>query len=166
METAVFAIFALIAVASGVVVVAHRNPVYSTMSLVVTLFAVAVLFVLLGAPFLAALQILIYAGAVTVLLVFAIMLTRVRDLQERFEGEQWPLGLAASLGLLGAFIAMWSQTEWPRDVDEITVVPFASMRSTDCCPPTNAGPTPTNRAPPTTTTSPAAKSGSAISVTV
>ena len=54
MELAVFAIFGFLALASAIVVVAHRNPVYSTMSLVVTLVSTAVLFVLLGSPFLAA----------------------------------------------------------------------------------------------------------------
>jgi len=56
-EIAVFAVFAAAALVSAVVVVAHRNPVYSTMSLVVTLLSTAVLFVLLGSPFLAVLQV-------------------------------------------------------------------------------------------------------------
>jgi len=74
MELAVFAIFAFLALASAIVVVAHRNPVYSTMSLVVTLVSTAVLFVLLGSPFLAALQVLLYTGAILVLFLFVIML--------------------------------------------------------------------------------------------
>ena len=78
METLIFLIFAALAVASSLVVVAHRSPVYATMSLVVTLFSVAVLFVLLGAPFLAALQILIYAGAIVVLFLFVIMLLNLQ----------------------------------------------------------------------------------------
>ncbi len=78
MELAIFAIFALLAVGSAVVVVAHKNPVYSTLSLVLTLFSVAVLFVLLGAPFLGALQILVYAGAIVVLFLFVIMLLNVQ----------------------------------------------------------------------------------------
>ena len=53
METLVFLLFALLALASAGVVVGHRNPVYATLGLVVTLFSTAVLFVLLGAPFLA-----------------------------------------------------------------------------------------------------------------
>ncbi|HEY8022432.1 MAG TPA: NADH-quinone oxidoreductase subunit J, partial [Thermoanaerobaculia bacterium] len=78
METAVFLVFAALAVGSAVVVVAHRNPIYSTMSLVLTLFSIAVLFVLLGAPFLAALQILIYAGAILVLFLFVVMLLNIQ----------------------------------------------------------------------------------------
>ena len=107
METAVFALFALIAVASAIVVVSHKNPVYSTMSLVVTLFAVAVLFVLLGAPFLAALQILIYAGAIVVLFLFVIMLLNIQREEGQHEGstgQRWAAMLGAALfcGMLGA----------------------------------------------------------------
>ncbi len=77
MELAVFVLFAALAVISALVVVLHRNPVYSTMSLVVTLICVAVLFVLLGAPFLAALQVLVYTGAILVLFLFVLMLLNV-----------------------------------------------------------------------------------------
>jgi NADH-quinone oxidoreductase subunit J len=77
MELAIFLLFAALAVGASIVVVVHRNPVYSTMSLVLTLFSVAVLFVLLGAPFIATLQVLIYAGAILVLFLFVIMLLNV-----------------------------------------------------------------------------------------
>jgi len=77
MELAVFVVFALAALISAIVVIAHRNPVYSTMSLVVTLLSTAVLFVLLGSPFLAALQVLLYTGAILVLFLFVIMLLNV-----------------------------------------------------------------------------------------
>jgi NADH-quinone oxidoreductase subunit J len=74
MELFVFALFALLALGSSVVVVSHKSPVYSVMSLVLTLVSLAVLFVLLGAPFLAALQVLVYTGAILVLFLFVIML--------------------------------------------------------------------------------------------
>ncbi|MGH7858980.1 MAG: NADH-quinone oxidoreductase subunit J, partial [Candidatus Binatia bacterium] len=74
MELAAFAVFALLALGSALVVVFHRNPVYSTMALVVTLLATAALFVMLGSPFLAALQVLLYTGAILVLFLFVIML--------------------------------------------------------------------------------------------
>jgi len=75
------------------------EPVYATMSLVVTLFSVAVLFVLLGAPFLGALQILIYAGAIVVLFLFVIMLLNLQKEGEaagRRRGQLWvaPAGCA------------------------------------------------------------------------
>ncbi len=79
MELATFLLFALLALGSAVVVVLHRNPVYSTMSLVVTLISLAALFLLLGAPFIATLQVLIYTGAILVLFLFVIMLLNVQD---------------------------------------------------------------------------------------
>ena len=74
----VFALLACLAIVSAIVVVLHRNPVVSTMSLVVTLVATAGLFILLGSPFLAALQILLYTGAILVLFLFVIMLLNVQ----------------------------------------------------------------------------------------
>ena len=88
MELLVFLIFAFLAVASALVVVAHRNPVYSTMSLVVTLFSVAVLFVLLGAPFIGALQVLIYTGAIVVLFLFVIMLLNIGREESQIAGHK------------------------------------------------------------------------------
>ncbi len=108
METAVFAVFALLALGSSLLVVAHKSPIYSTLSLVLTLFSVAVLFVLLGAPFIATLQLLIYAGAILVLFLFVIMLLNVGR-QEGIPGGHraqlvtamvGALAFAAALGLL------------------------------------------------------------------
>ncbi len=109
MEIAVFLLFAFLAVASSGVVVAHKNPVYSTMGLVLTLFSVAVLFVLLGAPFLAALQILIYAGAIVVLFLFVLMLlniTREEMPQSGQPVQRWTaiLGAAIFCGLIGTLL--------------------------------------------------------------
>jgi|CXWL01.1.fsa_nt_gi NADH-quinone oxidoreductase subunit J len=78
MEIAIFVIFAALAVVSAVTVVAHRNPVHSTVSLVVTFFSTAVLYVLLGAPFLGALQLLLYTGAILVLFLFVLMLLNIQ----------------------------------------------------------------------------------------
>ncbi|MBW8877576.1 MAG: NADH-quinone oxidoreductase subunit J [Acidobacteria bacterium] len=106
METLIFLIFAALAVASSLVVVAHRSPVYATMSLVVTLFSVAVLFVLLGAPFLGALQILIYAGAIVVLFLFVIMLLNLQKASAaagRRGGQLWVAlpGALLFVGMVG-----------------------------------------------------------------
>src|SRR5436305_14801390 len=103
METLIFLIFAALAVASSLVVVAHRSPVYATMSLVVTLFSVVVLFVQLGAPFLAALQILIYAGAIVVLFLFVIMLLNLQNASAAARhraGQLW-VALPCSLIFVG-----------------------------------------------------------------
>ena len=74
MQLISFYIFAVVSVVSAILVISFRNTLSSAIALVVTLFGVACLFVLLGAHFLAAMQILVYAGAVMVLFVFVIML--------------------------------------------------------------------------------------------
>jgi|Deesub1362B_J571_1020462.scaffolds.fasta_scaffold03177_3 NADH-quinone oxidoreductase subunit J len=78
MVTVLFAIFAIIAIASAVLVVAHKNPVYSAIFLIITFFCVAGFFFLLGAQFLGIVQIIVYAGAIMVLFLFVIMLLNLR----------------------------------------------------------------------------------------
>jgi len=78
----VFFVFGLVLVASSVMVAFARNLIYSAFSLLGALVAVAVLFVLLSADFLAVTQILIYMGGILVLILFAIMLTStIRDVR-------------------------------------------------------------------------------------
>lgn len=73
-EAVFFYTFTAIMLAAAVLVVGSRQPVYSVLSLLVTMFCLASLFIMLGAYFVAALQILLYAGAVLVLFLFVIML--------------------------------------------------------------------------------------------
>jgi NADH-quinone oxidoreductase subunit J len=69
-----FFIFALTAVAGAILLIWAREPIHSALSLVLVMVALAALYLLLGAPFIAAVQIIVYAGAVMVLFVFVIML--------------------------------------------------------------------------------------------
>ena len=79
MDAVLFYFFAVLAVASAVVVIAQRNPIYSAFALVVTLCSLAVIYGLLGSPFIAALQVIVYAGAIMVLFLFVLMLLNVRS---------------------------------------------------------------------------------------
>src|SRR5947207_7072434 len=81
-EYAIFFFFAAIAVIFALVVILHRNPVVGALSLVVSFFALAVMYVLLDAPFLAALQVIVYAGAIMVLFLFVIMLLNLQHMHE------------------------------------------------------------------------------------
>lgn len=74
MEGILFLIFGGIAIISSIVMICHKSPVSSALFLVVTFFCLSVLFLLLNAPFIAALQIIIYAGAIMVMFIFVIML--------------------------------------------------------------------------------------------
>jgi NADH-quinone oxidoreductase subunit J len=110
METLIFFLFAALAVGSGIVVVTHRSPIYSTLSLVLTLFSVAVLFVLLGAPFVGTLQILVYAGAIVVLFLFVIMLLNVQKEEDAHvdRGAQLWTAILGAVVFLGMFwLAFW-----------------------------------------------------------
>src|SRR6202161_3999778 len=86
MQAGLFYLFAALTLLCGILVVANpmtRNPVTSAMFLVLTIVSMAGLFVLLHAFFLAAVQILVYAGAVMVLFVFVIMLLDLKEEQRR-----------------------------------------------------------------------------------
>jgi len=95
----VFWIFGVIAMGSALLCITRKNPVASALWLVVTLFALAALFVLLDAQFIAVLQVLVYAGAIMVLFLFVIMLLNLgRPGPSDIKG---PLGLGVAV-LLGA----------------------------------------------------------------
>ena len=102
-DVGVFAVAAAIILAGAVGVVVARNPVHSALMLVMTLFGVAVMFVLQQASFLAAVQVIVYAGAIVVLFLFVIMflgVDREEDIaKEPLRGQR---ALAAALAILGA----------------------------------------------------------------
>jgi NADH-quinone oxidoreductase subunit J len=119
-----FYLMAATVVGGGLGVVLVRNVVHAALFLIMSLLGVAGVYIMLSVEFLALVQILIYGGAVTVLILFTLMLTRVRELQGKLDGDQRPLAAVAAIVLLGAFIAMISQTTWPRDIDQISTIPF------------------------------------------
>lgn len=82
LEFIIFFFFAAVAVVFALVVILHRNPVIGALSLVASFFALAVMYVLLDAPFLAALQVIVYAGAIMVLFLFVIMLLNLQHAPE------------------------------------------------------------------------------------
>ncbi len=99
MTDTVFWIFGVIAMGSALLCITRKNPVASALWLVVTLFALAALFVLLDAQFIAVLQVLVYAGAIMVLFLFVIMLLNLgRPGPSDIKG---PFGLGVAV-LLGA----------------------------------------------------------------
>ena len=123
----IFYLIAALAVAGGLGVVLARNTVYAALFLILALLAVAGIYILLASEFLALVQVLIYAGAITVLLLFALMLTRVGDLQETMVGAQWPIAGVTSLLLMGILIVTVSTSDWPGDDGMITRIPFETM---------------------------------------
>jgi NADH-quinone oxidoreductase subunit J len=78
METLFFLIVSLVAIVSAIMVISCKNPINSALSLIMTFFCLATYYVMMDAPFLAAVQVMVYAGAIMVLIVFTIMLLNVR----------------------------------------------------------------------------------------
>ncbi len=102
MELLAFFVLSVLAVASALVVITHRNPVISALSLAFNLMAIAGFYLLLGAQLIALLQVIVYAGAILVLILFVIMLLNLRDeMRSRSPGgiQRW---LAPLLALLFA----------------------------------------------------------------
>ena len=120
METILFNIFALLAVLSALLVVVNplsRNPVTSAMFLVTTMISISGLFVLLNAYFLAAVQILVYAGAVMVLFLFVIMLLDVEETARRkLRLVSLTMGFLSVAALFGVYKSSLEAT-YVKDVD-------------------------------------------------
>src|ERR1041385_5154376 len=101
LQTIMFYLFAIVAVASGVMVVSSKNPVHSVLCLILAFFNAAGLFVLLGAEFLAMILVIVYVGAVAVLFLFVVMMLDI-DFVELKQGflNYLPAGALVALALL------------------------------------------------------------------
>lgn len=86
-------------------VVMTRNIVYAAFALLVSLVGVAGIFLLAFAEFLALVQLLIYGGAVVIVILFALMLTRVQDFAHLTDNKQWPLALVVAVAIFGLLAA-------------------------------------------------------------
>jgi NADH-quinone oxidoreductase subunit J len=124
-----FYLFAVVAVVASMLVIGQRSPIYSVMLLIASFVALAGLYVLLDAPFVAVIQIIIYAGAILVLFLFVVMLLNA----PKEAGGPWqrlaagPRRLGAALGLVFAVELVWA------------IWRVASLREPSrwsaCCPP-------------------------------
>lgn len=139
-SVAAFYLLAFVILGSAILVVMLRNLVHCVLWLAVSFLAVAGIYVLLDADFLAVVQILVYAGAICIMMVFAVMLTQRKDMKSSslFNSQFWSAGLVAFLtAVLSAYLAV--RTVWisnvmpvpPRTAEEIAtllltryVIPF------------------------------------------
>ncbi len=126
-EEFIFYVIASVTVIGAMGVVLARNVVHAALFLILALLAVAGVFILLSAEFLAIVQVLIYGGAVTILILFAMMLTRVRDMPQALDGPQRPFAAVAASVFLGISILAVRSTDWPGETEQITVVPFRDL---------------------------------------
>jgi len=108
-----FILFAGMAIGCAISMVAQRNPLYSAISLIGVFISLACLYVTLAAPFIAAVQVIVYAGAIMVLVVFVIMLLNVEAAERPMRLRSLvpiAVGLAAILFAEAAFIIFFVQT--------------------------------------------------------
>ena len=107
MPLLVFMVIGTIAVASSILVVAMRNPVHSALFLLLTFLCVAVLFVMKSAEFVAAVQVLVYAGGIMVLFLFVVMLINYRHLpEEPMLSKVWLPGVGVGLAIFVLFFGL------------------------------------------------------------
>jgi NADH-quinone oxidoreductase subunit J len=100
-----FYLLALTAIVSAVAVITRRNPVHAALSLIVTLLSLAGLYLMLYAPFVAGVQIVLYAGGIMVLFLFVIMLVNLeKNIREYQWNKQWMVGTIAAVALGGLLL--------------------------------------------------------------
>ena len=118
--SAVFYISAAVAVIATAMVITGRNPVHALLYMVVSLLAVAVIFYTLGAPFVAALEVIVYAGAIVVLFLFGVMVLNLGPQSAEAEGQllrasMWPGPAALAAVLLAEVLCiLWAKGDGGR----------------------------------------------------
>src|ERR1017187_8329531 len=94
----------------GILVITRKNPVHSAVALIITLLAQASIYLMLYAPFVAGVQIILYAGGIMVLFLFVIMLVSIdRSMRERQFNSQWVVGIIAATALGGLFMTVYTK---------------------------------------------------------
>ncbi len=119
-----FSVFGIICVAGAVNLLLQRHPINSALSLVVVMGSLAVEYLLLGAEFVAAIQVIVYAGAIMVLFVFVIMLLNAGE-EEHTQGSRvaWLLGLPAVLAV--TVVIGWALVQSEGSAVALGVIPEA-----------------------------------------
>ena len=103
-----FYVLSGLAILGGVLVITRKNAVHSALALILTLLALAGLYLMLYAPFVAGVQIILYAGGIMVLFLFVIMLVNLdRSQKEEQFNQQWLAGILAALALGGLLVGIF-----------------------------------------------------------
>lgn len=121
-----FYAFAIIAVASAVMVISARNPVHSVLFLILTFFNAAGLFVLMGAEFLAMILVVVYVGAVAVLFLFVVMMLDINFVELR-QGFLHYLPLGGLIGLVLFVELVYLFATWITAADAVVAQPAPSV---------------------------------------
>lgn len=129
MAQLLFFYFGGVVVGTATLVVTLRNPVYSALSLFIMFFHVAGLFVLLNAEFIAAIQVLVYAGAILVLYLFVVMLLNLRR-EERYH-RQYLLGAFLGVVILTELTLILSKSRFQPAIGDYSPAMIQTMGNTE-----------------------------------
>ena len=129
-EQILFILFGAVSLIGAIAVISFRHPIYSALSLIVTFFAQAGLFVLLGAHFVAAVQVIVYAGAIMVLFLFVIMLLNLGTLSAKGAIGTKLKGFAIILGILLAAEGIYIAVNALNDTAVASAEPAATTTTT------------------------------------
>jgi NADH-quinone oxidoreductase subunit J len=120
-----FWVFAAVAVLGALLVIGQKNPVYSVLAIIVSFFGLSGLYVLLEAPFVAVVQIIIYAGAIMVLFLFVVMLLNVPR-EDAAEWDRthpfyrpWAMRVGGSLAVLMVVQLVWALSRTPGMLERV-----------------------------------------------
>lgn len=119
-QSVAFFLISLFVIACGVMLLSLRKVIYMALALGGVFIGLAGIYILLEAEFLAFIQVLLYAGAITIMLLFAIMLTRHDDVdaEEKVTAHPvWSAIGAAGIGLVVLYVLKFSGVRWPEPID-------------------------------------------------
>ncbi len=123
-----FYLLAATMIIGGILVITRKNAVHSALALIAALLAQAGIYLMLYAPFVAGVQIILYAGGIMVLFLFVIMLIAIeRNMRERQFNKQWLIGIAAAAALGAMFVGVYTKG---RALFQTTRVPLDETNNT------------------------------------
>lgn len=130
MHQAIFLYFAVVIVASAIMLITRNNPVHSVMFMLLLFFHIAGVFVLLNAEFLAAVQLIVYAGAILILYLFVVMLLNVdRETRSARANRYWPWITVFGLLIFAEIALLVVRGSFPAGADRtMTAAPGAGVK--------------------------------------
>jgi NADH-quinone oxidoreductase subunit J len=123
MNKIIFFYFAIVILASAILTITRRNPVHSILFMLLLFFHIAGVFVLLNAEFLAAVQIIVYAGAILILYLFVVMLLNVdRESSTARANRFWPWMAAFGVLIAGEIVVLIARSTFPIENGQLTML--------------------------------------------
>ena len=127
-RTVVFAILTVMTLGGGLGVVSSRNIFHSALFLVLSFAGVVGYYILLDAGFLAVVQLLIYIGAIAILILFAIMVSRgLMSARQNQRNQQWWIAALVALLIFVVLVVVLSQVDWPIAAEQSLAAPSVAV---------------------------------------